>query len=152
MGWSSYLYYRLMTMLRGQLTTLVYAKMLALPAADATDSSAMSLMGTDVQKIAESFYYIVVELIPSFIQVVVALYLLYVQLGAVCVAPVIVTISKCHREKQTRVGFWRRMLTVKIQSRLVFQLCSLDISPRDKVLGLRLSSAVSTTHLRSSDL
>lgn len=87
-------------MLRGQLTTLVYSKMLTLPAADATDSSAMSLMGTDVQRIAGSFYFLIVEFVPSLIQVVVAVYLLYIQLGVVCVAPVIVTISRCQRNEQ----------------------------------------------------
>lgn len=96
MGWSFHLLYRLMTTLLGEPTTLGYEKMLIPPAADATDSTAMSPTGTDVQKIADTFYYIVVELIRSFIHVVVAVYILYLQLGLVCIAPVIVTIRRWH--------------------------------------------------------
>lgn len=95
MGWSSYLSYRLMTMMRGQLSGIVYEKMLTLPAADANDSAAMSLMGTDVQRIAEMFYFLIIEVVPDSLQVGIAVYLLYLQLGAVCVAPVLITISKC---------------------------------------------------------
>lgn len=93
MGWSSYLSYRLMTVVRGQLISTIYSKMLTLPAADAKESSAMSLMGTDTQRIAEVFWYLVIEAVPNLIQVGVAIYLLYLQLGAVCVAPVIVTLG-----------------------------------------------------------
>lgn len=95
MGWSSHLSYRLMTMMRGQLISLIHTKMLALPIADVNGSAAMSLMGTDVQRIAETFWYLLIEVVPSLVQVGVAVYLLYVQLGAVCVAPIIVTMSKC---------------------------------------------------------
>ncbi|KAK7745878.1 hypothetical protein SLS53_002596 [Cytospora paraplurivora] len=94
MGWSSHLSYRLMTMMRGQLISLIYTKMLALPIADVHDSAAMSLMGTDVQRIAETFWYLLIEVVPSLVQVGVAVYLLYVQLGAVCIAPIIVTINQ----------------------------------------------------------
>ena len=94
MGWSSHLSYRLMTMMRGQLISIIYAKMMTLPITNINESAAMSLMGTDVQRIAETFWYLVVEVVPNAVQVGVAVYLLYVQLGAVCVAPVLITISK----------------------------------------------------------
>lgn len=97
MGWSSHLSYRLMTMMRGQLISAIYTKMLTLPIADVNESAAMSLMGTDVQTIAESFWYLIVEVVPSVLQLGIAVYLLYVQLGVVCVAPVLVTLSRCPR-------------------------------------------------------
>lgn len=81
-------------MMRGQLTSIIYTKMLTLPIADVNESAAMSLMGTDVQTIAESFWYLIIEVVPSVLQVGIAAYLLYVKLGAVCVAPVLVTLGK----------------------------------------------------------
>jgi len=90
MGWTSYLSFRLMAMIRGQLMSIIYTKMLTLALANASDSAAMSLMGTDVQRIAETFWELLVEVLPSLVQLGIAVYLLYVQLGAVCVAPVLV--------------------------------------------------------------
>lgn len=84
-----------MTMMRGQLIPVIYMKMLTLPIADINESAAMSLMGTDVQAIAESFWYLIIEVVPSVVQLGIAVYLLYLQLGAVCVAPVLVTLSRC---------------------------------------------------------
>lgn len=92
MGWASHLSYRLMTMVRGQLTAIIYAKMLTLPITNADESAAMSLVGTDVQRIAETFWELLIEVVPSVLQLAIAVYLLYDQLGAVCVAPVLITI------------------------------------------------------------
>lgn len=92
MGWSSHLSYRLMAMIRGQLTVMVYTKMLTLPTTNADESSAMSLVGTDVQRIAETFWQLLIEIFPSILQLGIAVYLLYDQLGAVCVAPVLITV------------------------------------------------------------
>ncbi|KAI1865044.1 uncharacterized protein JN550_008590 [Neoarthrinium moseri] len=92
MGWASHLSYRLMTMMRAQLTTVIYTKLLTLPISSTNESAAISLMGTDVQRIAETFWQLIIEALPSVAQLGVAVYLLYAQLGAVCVAPVLVTI------------------------------------------------------------
>lgn len=92
MGWASHLSYRLMAMIRGQLTVVIYTKMLALPITNADESAAMSLVGTDVQRIAETFWQLLIEVVPSVLQLGIAVYLLYDQLGVVCVAPVLITI------------------------------------------------------------
>ena len=83
-----------MTMMRGELVTLIYAKMMKLQIANVNESAAMTLMGTDVQRIAETFHELLIDIIPSIVQVAIAMYLLYVQLGIVCVAPILVTISE----------------------------------------------------------
>jgi len=88
-----------MTMMRGELVTVIYAKMLTLQIINVNESAAMTLMGTDVQRIAETFHALLVDIIPSVIQVSIAVYLLYVQLGAVCIAPILVTIGKCRMRK-----------------------------------------------------
>lgn len=93
-GWTSHLTYRLMTMMRGELITTIYSKMLTLQTANANESAAMTLMGTDVQRIAETFHFLLIDVAPSVIQVGIAVYLLYTQLGAVCIAPVLITISE----------------------------------------------------------
>lgn len=92
MGWASHLSYRLMAMIRGQLTVVIYKKMLTLPITNADESAAMSLVGTDVQRIAETFWQLLIEVVPSVLQLGIAVYLLYLQLGAVCVAPVLITV------------------------------------------------------------
>ncbi|KAH8200433.1 hypothetical protein TruAng_005396 [Truncatella angustata] len=92
MGWSSHLTYRLMTMMRGQLTSLIYSKALMLPITGANESAAMTLMGADVQSIAASYHFLLLDLVPSVVQLAIAIYLLYTQLGAVCVAPVLVAL------------------------------------------------------------
>lgn len=92
MGWASHLSYRLMAMIRGQLTVIIYSKMMTLPTSNADESAAMSLVGTDVQRIAETFWQLLIEVVPSILQLAIAVYLLYDQLGAVCVAPVLITI------------------------------------------------------------
>lgn len=92
MGWASHLSYRLMAMIRGQLTVIIYAKMMTLSTANADESAAMSLVGTDVQRIAETFWQLLIEVVPSVLQLAIAVYLLYQQLGAVCVAPVLITV------------------------------------------------------------
>jgi ATP-binding cassette, subfamily C (CFTR/MRP), member 1 len=79
-------------MMRGQLTMVIYAKALTLPTTNANESAAMSLMGTDVQRIAETFWQLIIEALPNVAQLCIAVYLLFVQLGAVCVAPLLVTI------------------------------------------------------------
>jgi ATP-binding cassette subfamily C (CFTR/MRP) protein 1 len=93
-GWFSHLTYRLMSMMRGQLISVIYTKVTTLPISGVNESAAMTLMGTDVQRIAESFEYLIIEAVPNAVQLAIAVYLLYLQLGAVCVVPVLVAISK----------------------------------------------------------
>lgn len=51
-------------------------------------------MGTDVARISETYNFLLIEALPAIVQLSVALYLLYSQLGAVCVAPIIITVRK----------------------------------------------------------
>ena len=94
MGWATHLAFRTMSMIRGQLISLIYNKLTTLPITNIDESSAMTLMSTDVQKIAESLYYLVIDILPNVCQLAIAVYLLYTNLGAVCVAPIIVTVGE----------------------------------------------------------
>lgn len=163
-----------MTMMRGQLTAIVYTKMLTLPATDTNDSAAMSLMGTDIQRIAETFYYLIIEVVPDCLQVCIAVYLLYLQLGAVCVAPVLITISTCcmrylvvvdrldnkHIIVSTglsvllaghvtsRQGTW----LVAVQQRINFTSEILGSMRSVKMLGLEMQMSENIENLRTSEI
>lgn len=73
---------------------MIYDKMMALPVDNVNESSAMSIMGSDVESLAESFFMAICDTWANFLQVAIAICLLARQLGAVCVAPIIVAISK----------------------------------------------------------
>ncbi|KAI1263553.1 P-loop containing nucleoside triphosphate hydrolase protein [Xylariaceae sp. FL1019] len=92
LGWSSHLTYRLMAMMRGSLIAIIYQKMMETKMTKSSESPAVTLMGTDVQRIAETFFYLLVEAVPALIQVPIATYLLYRQLGTVFVVLLILTI------------------------------------------------------------
>lgn len=87
-------------MMRGELTTVIYAKMLRIP--KASESAALTLMGTDVQRISQTFHFALIDAVPCMIQLVFAVFLLYLQLGAVCVVPIVVSLGKPPLEKWVR--------------------------------------------------
>ncbi|ROW15668.1 hypothetical protein VPNG_02110 [Cytospora leucostoma] len=154
MGWSSHLSYRLMTMMRGQLISLIYTKMLALPIADVNDSAAMSLMGTDVQRIAETFWYLLIEVVPSLVQVGVAVYLLYVQLGAVCVAPIIVTIISTGLSVQIAglITSRQKAWLGAVQRRINYTSGILGSMRNVKMLGLTSQMSANISQLRRTEI
>ena len=78
-----------MAIIRGSLISLAYQKSLQLPSTDTGDSPVMTLLGTDVERICEIWHEVIAEGIPSIIQLAIAVWLLYREMGAVCVAPVI---------------------------------------------------------------
>lgn len=70
---------------------LLYHDMLLIRAESRNSSSAMSLMSTDVDRITLTARW-VVDIIPNLVQVGFAMFVLSTQIGAVCVAPVIVAL------------------------------------------------------------
>ncbi|RAH74153.1 multidrug resistance-associated protein [Aspergillus aculeatinus CBS 121060] len=84
--------YRATTMLRGGLMALTYEHMMNLPLGTTDESSAMSLMGTDIEMLAEYFLSTVCETWANVLQLGLATWLLQTQVGAVCIAPFVVVI------------------------------------------------------------
>lgn len=80
-----------MVQVRGVLVGIVYREMLHVRAQSQNSSTALTLMSTDVDRICLSGRWLV-DLVPHIIQVGVALYILGLQLGAVCVAPLVVVL------------------------------------------------------------
>ncbi|CAG8303457.1 unnamed protein product [Penicillium salamii] len=84
--------YRATTMLRGGLMALVFQHMMSLPLASTDESSAMALLGSDIEMLAEYFFSVVCETWANVLQLALATWLLQTQVGAVCIAPILVAI------------------------------------------------------------
>ncbi|KAK6074727.1 ABC transporter [Seiridium cupressi] len=87
----SFLCFRLMVKMRGSLVGMIYRDMLTIRAESKNSSSAMTLMSTDVDRIRMTARW-VVDMIPNIVQLGIAMWILSLELGAVCVAPVIVAL------------------------------------------------------------
>lgn len=73
---------------------LTYEHMMNLPLGTTDESSAMSLMGTDIEMLAEYFLSTVCETWANVLQLGLATWLLQTQVGVVCIAPFVVVIRK----------------------------------------------------------
>ncbi|KAI0531750.1 P-loop containing nucleoside triphosphate hydrolase protein [Xylaria digitata] len=138
MGWSSHLTYRLMTMIRGGLISIIYRKMLRTQVTKLNDSAAVTLMGTDVQRISETFQYLLVDTVPAFIQLGIATYLLYLQLGAVFVMLLVLSIAGTLLSGQIadKVSKNQKQWLEAIQTRINFTSEILGSMKNVKMLGL----------------
>lgn len=85
-------------MIRGGLIGLIYRKILRLSTGDLNESSALALMGNDIETLAERANALIIEAYANSLTVGIAVYMLYAQLGPVCVAPIVMAISKCFNQ------------------------------------------------------
>ena len=81
-----YLLNRCLTIIRGGLVTLIYTKTVDLSLAVLDEHAALTLMSADVERIVVSLLYFH-DIWSSFIEVGIAVYLLYIQVGIACLAP-----------------------------------------------------------------
>ena len=82
-----------MAMIRGSLISMIYQKMMILKSVDANKSAAMTLMGTDVERLAETWYLLLIDTWATILQLGIAIFLLERQLGAVCIAPIFIAVG-----------------------------------------------------------
>lgn len=85
--------YRFITMFRGATVSCIYDHLLLLPDDTIDKSGAVTLMDTDVERIAQCLTELN-EIWARTIEVIVGITLLAIQLGWVCVLPIIVVIGK----------------------------------------------------------
>ncbi|RDW58714.1 hypothetical protein BP6252_13190 [Coleophoma cylindrospora] len=121
-----HLTYRVITKLRGNLIPLIYNKTLSLSVSSANQSASVTLMSTDVERICAGLLYMH-DSWGSTIEIGLALWLLWLELGVASVTPIVVALvctlaamkiagSAAHRQKswieaiQTRVGATATML------------------------------------------
>lgn len=82
-------------MIRGGLIGLIYRKMLRLSASELNESAALTLMGNDIETLAERANALLIEAWANSLTVGIAIWMLYAQLGLVFVAPIAMAMSKC---------------------------------------------------------
>ncbi|KAG8160758.1 hypothetical protein KVR01_009022 [Diaporthe batatas] len=83
--------YRLITMVRGGLISLIYDKTIKLETGALKDGAGVTLIGTDCESIAQGLVN-VHEIWASPIDIGLALYLLQYEAGVACVAPVVIAV------------------------------------------------------------
>ncbi|KAI1841042.1 hypothetical protein JX266_012761 [Neoarthrinium moseri] len=93
-AWGQHLSYRFVVLLRGVLVTSIYRKTMSTSVTVAADASAVTLMSTDVERIALGMAKIH-DAWSTLIQVGCAMYILYGQVGVVFVAPIVISIVSC---------------------------------------------------------
>ncbi|CZT49492.1 related to multidrug resistance-associated protein [Rhynchosporium secalis] len=137
-GWYQHLAYRLMAMIRGGVIGMIYRKITTLKSANTNDSAAMTLMGTDVEQIAENMHLILTDLWANLLQIGIAIWLLERQLGAVCIAPVIVAVvsTLITSNLSNLVSSRQKVWLEAIQSRVNFTSEVLGSMKSVKMLGL----------------
>lgn len=86
--------YRYITMMRGGLISLIYDTTLQLDAQAANEAAAVTLMSTDIDRIVAGFEW-ADALWAGPIEIAVAIYLLYTQIGLSCLGPVMIAVRKC---------------------------------------------------------
>ncbi|RFU76786.1 multidrug resistance-related [Trichoderma arundinaceum] len=91
-AWYEHLTFRVGAMIRGGLIGLIYRKVLRLSTNELNESSALALMGNDIETLAERANALLIEAYANSLTVGIAIYMLYAQLGAVCVAPIVMAI------------------------------------------------------------
>lgn len=84
--------YRLNTVIRSGLVTIVYQHSTVLKANDLKDTAAITLMGTDVERIVNEFRSIH-EAWASMLEVGVAIWLLERQISVACIVPAIISLG-----------------------------------------------------------
>ncbi|KAK3680588.1 putative multidrug resistance-associated protein [Podospora appendiculata] len=87
--WCFHYHFRLMIMARGALVSMIYAKLLRTRVNGVDQSTAFTLMTTDVEKIVDVAWRLL-EPWYCILQIGICTYLLYRQLGAVCCVPIVV--------------------------------------------------------------
>ncbi len=85
--------YRVVTMLRGSFVSSIYTKTLELSISDVSSAAALTLMSTDIERISAGCVHLH-EVWANSVEVGIAVWLLYLQLGAACAIPFAVAICK----------------------------------------------------------
>jgi ATP-binding cassette subfamily C (CFTR/MRP) protein 1 len=144
---------RCLMTIRGGLVTLMYTKTIDLSLTALDESSALTLMSADVEMIVTSLYSFH-DLWASFVEVGIAVYLLYVQLGLACVAPAAVFIFSggAMFSLTTWLPLAQKRWVEGIQHRVSFTSTMLGSMRSIKLLGLSRVVTTLTQALRVSEV
>ncbi|KAJ5492161.1 ABC transporter integral membrane type 1 [Penicillium expansum] len=137
--------FRFTIRLRGGLISLIHRQTVRARAVDLGETTAITLMGTDVERIASGFRSIH-EMWASLIDIAVAIYLLERQLGVACLVPAVIVIvfvaatMKLAAASSTSQRSW----VEKVEDRLRMTSLALEKIKEVKMLGLseKISSII----------
>ncbi|KAL9623731.1 MAG: hypothetical protein Q9160_001961 [Pyrenula sp. 1 TL-2023] len=128
---------RLVTMLRGGLIAMIYAKTIEISITSLDESASMTLMSADVERIAQSFL-LIQDAWGTMVEVGIAVYLLERQLGLACVGPAAIAIASTIATFviAKAMGSAQKLWLEAIQSRINVTAHNLGAMRSIKLLGL----------------
>jgi len=117
-------FYRIITMFRRSMVSMIYDRTLTLQDGVYTESAAITLMSTDIDSIVEA-YEEINEIWARTIEVAIGIYLLERQVGVMCVVPVIVVIGCTFGQSwvANHIGDRQQKCNEAIQKRVAVTSC-----------------------------
>ncbi|KAJ5702177.1 hypothetical protein N7488_009725 [Penicillium malachiteum] len=145
--------YRLTTMMRAGLISTLYQQTTLLGANDLKYNAALTLMGTDVERILSSFRYLH-EIWASIVEVAIALYLLERQIGLSCIVPAIISLACVFGSGpiSARTGPAQKAWAERVEERIAVTSSMLRDMKSVKILGLNHVFFGLITKLRVAEL
>ncbi|KAL4804941.1 P-loop containing nucleoside triphosphate hydrolase protein [Aspergillus unguis] len=129
--------YRFTIRLRGGLISLIHTSTMRGRAVERGETTAITLMGTDVERIVTGFR-VVHELWACLVDIAIAVYLLQRQVGAACAVPVgiVVLFILCTFKLSSATNRFQRRWIEKVEDRLRLTSYTLENIKAVKMLGL----------------
>ncbi|KAE9378324.1 putative multidrug resistance protein [Stipitochalara longipes BDJ] len=147
--------YRSVTMFRGAIVSLIYAKTLKMRAGGLDESAALTLMSTDIDRLTVSLNNLC-EIWAYVIEMAIGIWLLERQIGWICVAPVVLVIVSIYAaSKIAAIIAPRQKVWVKaIQQRVSITSSMLGSMKSVKLMGLSdyLFESIQRQRVRELDL
>ncbi|KAJ5627096.1 hypothetical protein N7528_004523 [Penicillium herquei] len=145
--------YRLTAMMRAGLISSLYQQTTVLNANDVKDNAALTLMGTDVERIVSSFRYLH-EIWASILEVAIALYLLQRQIGLSCIVPAIISLACVFGSGplSAKTGPAQKAWAERVEERIAVTSSMLRDMKSVKILGLNHVFFGLITKLRVAEL
>ncbi|KAL4734230.1 P-loop containing nucleoside triphosphate hydrolase protein [Aspergillus similis] len=148
-----YFTFRFTIRLRGGLIALIHRQTVRIRAVDLGENTAITLMGTDVERISSGFR-LIHEMWASLIEIGVAIYLLERQVGVACIVPaLIVLVFVCATFKLSAASSTsQRAWVEKVEDRLRITSLSLERIKEVKMLGLSETISSMIQGLREAEI
>ncbi|KAL4768167.1 putative multidrug resistance-associated protein [Aspergillus nidulans var. acristatus] len=145
--------YRLLAIMRAGLISMIYDYTMGMTAAEISDSAAITLMGTDVERIVANLKNLH-EAWASVIELGVAIWLLERQLGVACFIPLVVSLSSVVAmiPISSRSGQAQKQWIERVQKRLAVTANVLGNMKAVQMLGLNDVILPLVSHLRQVEV
>ncbi|KAH8900775.1 P-loop containing nucleoside triphosphate hydrolase protein [Thozetella sp. PMI_491] len=145
--------YRMIARVRSGLTAAIYRQTLTLRSSDGNGSAAVTLMGTDVERIVDALTQIH-ELWASALEIAVATYLLAREISYAALVPLVVCIGAVVGAAQVakRFGTAQRVWNERVEDRISATIHMLSDMKAVKMLGLSTIMSDMITKMRQIEL